>query len=276
MSQSVRSVSTILLLTPGLLFLLVLFFYPLGALLSISISSTGEVLGRLFATSLYGRVFYQTAWVSLATTLICFLVGYPLARLLDVAGPRKKAFLLAVILLPFWSNFLVRTYGWMILLNPKGLINQVLLGLGLIKEPLPLVYNLTGVLIGMSQIMLPYMILPIAAVMGRIDPQLRSAARSLGAGPIRSFILVYFPMTLPGVMAGALLVFTISLGFYVIPAILGGPRDLLIAQLIEFNVNTSLDWGFASALSSVLLVSTFIIYAIAQRWFGLSALWGSV
>jgi putative spermidine/putrescine transport system permease protein len=263
-------------LAPGLIFLVVLFFYPLGALLSISISSGGDELGRLFATSLYGRVFYQTAWVSLATTLICFLVGYPLARLLDIAGARKKAFLLAVILLPFWSNFLVRTYGWMILLNPKGLINQLLLGLGLIKEPLPLVYNLAGVLIGMSQIMLPYMILPIAAVMGRIDPQLPNAARSLGAGPIRSFILVYFPMTLPGVMAGALLVFTISLGFYVIPAILGGPRDLLIAQLIEFNVNTSLDWGSASALSSVLLVATLIIYAIAQRWFGLGALWGSV
>jgi putative spermidine/putrescine transport system permease protein len=274
-----RALSAILLLAPGVLFLSCLFFYPLGALLSLNISSAndaGEAFRRLFQSTLYGRVFYQTAWVSMATTLICLIIGYPLARLLDTSGPRKKAFLLAIILLPFWSNFLVRTYGWMILLNPKGLINGVLLGLGLIKAPVPLVYNLAGVLIGMSQIMLPYMILPIAAVMARIDPQLSNAARSLGAGPICSFALVYFPMTLPGVMAGVLLVFTISLGFYVIPAILGGPRDLLVAQLIEFNINTSLDWSFATALSSVLLISTLIIYASAQRWFGLGALWGSL
>jgi ABC-type spermidine/putrescine transport system permease subunit I len=272
-----RSVSTVLLLAPGFLFLSCLFFYPLATLLSVSSTNEGgEAFERIFQTSLYFRVFYQTASVSLATTCICLAIGYPLARFLDSAGPRKKAFLLAIILLPFWSNFLVRTYGWMILLNPKGLINDVLLGLGLSKEPLPLVYNLVGVLIGMSQIMLPYMILPIAAVMARIDPELTKAARSLGAGPLRSFGLVYFPMTLPGVMAGVLLVFTISLGFYVIPAILGGPRDLLIAQLIEFNVNTSLDWNLASALSSMLLVSTLIIYGVAQRWFGLGALWGSV
>jgi putative spermidine/putrescine transport system permease protein len=268
-----------LLLAPTLVFLIAVFFYPLGALIALSVADKGtwyEDYSRLFEGSLYARVLYRTIWVSGATTVICLLVGFPLARLLDSAGPRGKAFLLAIILLPFWSNFLVRTYGWMIILNPKGLINRFLMDLGLIADPLPLVYNLTGVLIGMVQIMLPYMVLPIAAVMARIDRQLPSAARSLGAGPVRAFLLVYFPMTLPGVVAGALLVFTISLGFFVIPAVLGGPRELLVAQLIEFNVNTLLDWGFAGALSTALLGVTCVIYAVAERWFGLGALWGSV
>src|SRR5262249_35424708 len=144
------------------------------------------------------------------------------------------------------------------ILNPRGMLNRLLLEAGLITSPLSLVYNLIGVLIGMVQIMLPYMVFPIAAVMSRIDRQLPNAARSLGAGPVRAFVHVYFPMTLPGVVAGVLLVFTISLGFFVIPAILGGPRDLLLAQLIEFNVNTSLDWGLASALSTALLAVTFL------------------
>ena len=128
----------------------------------------------------------------------------------------------------------------------------------------------------MVQIMLPYMIFPVVAVMSRIDGRLVHAARSLGAGPIASFIWVYLPMTLPGLMAGALLVFTISLGFFVIPAILGGPRDLMLAQLIEFNVNNSLDWGFAGALSTVLLAVTVGVYLIAQRWFGLGSIWGAI
>jgi putative spermidine/putrescine transport system permease protein len=257
----------------------VVFFYPLGALMVISFTDRAELIadyGRLFNMSIYIWVLYRTVWVSAATTLICLLIAYPLARMLDSAGRKGKAFLLALILLPFWSNFLVRTYGWMVVLNPKGVINRFLIDLGLISDPLPLVYNLTGVLVGMVQIMLPYMVLPIAAVMSRIDRQLPLAARSLGAGPIRAFLLVYLPMTLPGVLAGTLLVFTISLGFFVIPAVLGGSRDLMVAQLIEFNVNTSLDWGFASALSNALLGVTFVIYAIAQRWFGLAALWGSV
>lgn len=267
------SLSTTLLLAPALLFLGLMFVYPLATL--IGSSASAETYRRLLESPVYARVLYRTFWVSGATTAICLLIGYPLARRLDLASPRGKAILLAVILLPFWSNFLVRTYGWMIILNPKGMINQALAALGLVAEPVPLVYNLTGVLIGMVQIMLPYMVFPIAAVMSRIDPQLPNAARSLGADPLRSFCFVYFPMTLPGVMAGTLLVFTISLGFFVIPAILGGPRDLMLAQLIEFNVNTSLDWGLASALSTALLIVTFIIYGIAQRWFGLGALWGS-
>lgn len=274
-----RPPSIALLTLPALGFLSVLFFYPLGSLIAQSFSGGGALLDnyrRIFATPVYLLVLERTLWVSAATTILCLLIGYPMARRLIGAGPREKAFLLVIILLPFWTNLLVRTYGWMVMLNPKGVINELLLDLGIVERPLALVYNQTGVLIGMVQIMVPYMIFPIAAVMSRIDPQLQRAARSLGAGPLASFLRVYFPMTLPGVMAGVLLVFTISLGFFVIPAVLGGQHDLLLAQLVEFNINTTLNWGFASALSTVLLLATVLVYVAAERWLGLGTIWGSV
>jgi putative spermidine/putrescine transport system permease protein len=182
--------------------------------------------------------------------------------------------ILAGIFVPFWTNLLVRSYGWIILLNPEGMINSALRGLGLIEGRLELVYNQLGVLIGMSQIMLPYAILPIFAVMSRLDPRVMSAARSLGATPTQAFLKVYVPLTQPGIMAALLLVFTISLGFFVIPAILGGRTGVMLAQLIEFNINSSLNWGMASALSAVLLVVTLALLWAGDRWFGLGAIWG--
>jgi ABC-type spermidine/putrescine transport system permease subunit I len=268
-----------LLVLPALVFLGALFFYPLGTLIAYSVSvgsSPGANYQKLLANPVYLQVLQRTFLMSVATTALCALVGYPLARKIISATPRGRAILLAVVLLPFWTNLLVRSYGWMIILNPKGAINEALLALGVIDTPLALVYNTTGVLIGMVQIMLPYMIFPLVAVMSRIDGQLVHAARSLGASAAASFLWVYLPMTLPGLMSGVLLVFTISLGFFVIPAILGGPRDLMLAQLIEFNVNNTLDWGFAGALSTVLLVVTVGVYLVAQRWIGLRSIWGAL
>ena len=267
-----------LLALPAMLFLAVLFFYPLGTLIAYSFSGSGPAVNyeRILANPVYLQILQRTFTISVATTLICVLIGYPLARQIVAATPRGRAILLAIILVPFWTNLLVRSYGWMIILNPKGAINQALLALGLIDAPLALVYNTTGVLIGMVQIMLPYMVFPLVAVMSRLDARLVIAARSLGASPLASFVFVYLPMTLPGLMAGALLVFTISLGFFVIPAILGGPRDLMLAQLIEFNINNTLNWGFAGALSTVLLVATVGVYLVAQRWFGLGSIWGAL
>ncbi|MCC6195836.1 MAG: ABC transporter permease [Burkholderiales bacterium] len=267
-----------LLALPAALFLAVLFFHPLGNLIAFSFSGSGSLANfeKILATPVYLRVLQRTFTMSVATTVLCALIGYPLAWRIATATPRARAILLAIIRVPFWTNLLVRSYGWMIILNPKGAINQALTALGLVEAPLALVYNTTGVLIGMVQIMLPYMVFPVVAVMSRIDGQLVSAARSLGASPVASFVWVYLPMTLPGLMAGALLVFTISLGFFVIPAILGGPRDLMVAQLIEFNVNNTLDWGFAGALSTVLLAATVGVYLVAQRWFGLGSIWGAV
>ena len=161
----------------------------------------------------------------------------------------------------------------MVLLNPQGIVNDLLLRAGLIGTPLKLIYNQLGVLIGMTQIMLPYMVLPLATIMGRLDPLLLAAARSMGAAPSSAFRRVILPLTLPGLLAGVVLVFASSLGFYVIPALLGGPRDMVVAQLIEFNINQTLNWGLASSLSAILLVATLALYALGDRFFGLSSFW---
>ncbi|HMK78703.1 MAG TPA: ABC transporter permease [Xanthobacteraceae bacterium] len=267
-----------LLVIPAALFASVVILYPLAALVAESFGAHApfDNYQRFFVSPVYLRVMQRTLTLSALTTLICLAIGYPFAYRLATATTRGRALLMIVILVPFWTNLLVRTYGWMILLNPRGVVNTMLLDAGLIGSPLELVYNQTGVLIGMVQIMLPYMILPISAVMSRFDPQLTRASRSLGASPLATFRHVYLPATLPGVMAGVLLVFAITLGFFVIPAILGGARELLLAQLIEFNVNTTLDWGFAATIATMLLAVTFTLYAVALRWFGLGAIWGMV
>jgi ABC-type spermidine/putrescine transport system permease subunit I len=266
-----------LLVVPGLIFLTVMFLYPLAGLTARSVYEQGftaEHYERMLTVPAYSKVLLNTVRIALLVTLICILLGYPLAYRLATVSPRWKVVLLICILVPFWTSLLVRTYGWMVILHPGGLLNTLLLRLGLVTAPLELVHNTTGVLIGMTQIMLPYMVLPIAAVMERMDRSLVPAARGLGASPWKSFAWVFLPLSLPGVYAGSLLVFIISLGFFVVPAILGGTEDILIAQLIQFNLSTVLNWGFATALGTVLLVITLLTYAAAARWLNLNALWG--
>ena len=272
-----RELIALALLSPALLLLAALLLWPVLDLTSRSfLDPSGPLVfyERLLAVPTYLQILLRTLLISAATALICLVVGYPVAYKLTTARPLGRAAILACILLPFWTNLLVRSYGWILILNPKGIINTALIDAGVIATPLELVYNTTGVLIGMSHIMLPYMVLPLYAVMTRLDPQVTNAARSLGAGPLATFCKVYFPLTLPGVMAGILLVFTISLGFFVIPAVLGGARGLLLAQLIEFNINGALNWGMASALSTTLLATTLLLYWIGDRWFNLGAIWG--
>jgi len=265
------------LLAPGLVVIGVFFVLPIGALLALSFTANGGATvnyGRLLSQPVYLQVLQRTLAMGAATALICLLLGYPVAYRLANTSARGRALLLGFILVPFWTNLLVRAYGWLVLLNPNGVLNRFLIDSGLIGEPLSLVHNSTGALIGMVQIMLPYLILPVAATMMRVNPELLRAARSLGARPLAVFLKVYFPLTLPGVMAGLLLVFTISLGFFVIPAILGGTRDIFLAQLIEFNINHALNWGFAGTLSLLLVVSTLALFWAGDRWFGLRAVWG--
>ena len=265
------------LLVPGLVVIGVFFLLPIAALLALSFTTNGGAAanyGRFFSQPVYLAVLQRTLAMGAATALICVLLGYPVAYRLANASARGRALLLTFILVPFWTNLLVRAYGWLVLLNPNGVLNRFLVDRGLIAEPLSLVHNSTGALIGMVQIMLPYLILPLAATMMRVNPELLRAARSLGARPLAVFAKVYFPMTLPGVMAGIVLVFTLSLGFFVIPAILGGTRDIFLAQLIEFNINQSLNWGFAGTLSLMLVVSTLALFWAGDRWFGLRAVWG--
>lgn len=268
---------TLALLAPALVLLAVFLIWPVGELMSKSfLDPKGPMAfyGRLVQVPAYVMILLRTVVVSALTAFICLLIGYPVAYRLTKSGPIGKAFILICVLLPFWTNLLVRSYGWIEFLNPRGILNSALMSAGVISTPLELVYNSAGVLIGLSQIMLPYMILPLYAVMTRMDGRLTQASRSLGAGPVQTFIKVYFPLTFPGVMAGVLLIFTMSLGFFVIPALLGGAKGLMIAQLIEFNINGTLNWGMASALSTVLLTTTLLLYWIGDRWFNLGAIWG--
>ena len=170
------------------------------------------------------------------------------------------------VLMPFWTSILVRTYAWLVLLQRQGLINTWGMKLGLWDEPLALVHNLAGTLIGMVHIMLPFMVFPLYAALQKVDPDLLRAAAGMGASPTYTFWQVFFPQTLPGLLAGCVLVFVLSLGFYITPALLGGGRVIMIAVLIEQQVREALNWPFAAALSAVLLVATFAVYALAQRF----------
>jgi ABC-type spermidine/putrescine transport system permease subunit I len=267
----------LVLLAPALLLLIGLLVWPVAELSLRSFSDPAGPLvfyERLVSVPSYLQILVRTLMFSAGTALLCLLLGYPIAHALANAGPMVRGVILVAVMLPFWTNLLVRSYGWIVFLSPRGVLNEALLALGIIQRPLELIYNAQGVLIGMTQIMLPYMILPLYAVMTRLDARLPDAARSLGAGPITTFVKVYVPLTLPGAMAGLLLVFTISLGFFVIPALLGGAKGLMIAQLIEFNINGSLNWGMASALSVTLLATTLAIFWIGDRWFNLGVIWG--
>jgi len=267
-----------LLGAPALVFVAVFLLYPLALLVETGFhAKTGEwslvQYTRIATTPVYSLILWKTAWVAGAVTLIDLIVGYPFAVALSRARGRWRLVLLAAVLMPFWTNLLVRTYGWIVVLHPNGLLNALLMGSGIVAEPLELVQNTIGVLIGMTQIMLPFMVLPIAAQIDRMDRRLLQAARSLGASASRTFVHVYFPLTLPGVFAGSLITLVLSFGFFVIPALLGGRRDVLIAQLIDFNLTKVLNWEFAAALGTILLVVTMGLFLAAQRWLGLRSLW---
>jgi len=214
---------------------------------------------------LYVRVFYDTFKIAIAVTLLSLLLAYPVAYVLSTASPQWALIGFVFLMLPFWTSILVRTYAWMILLGRNGVLNQVLTGLGLVSEPVALLYNVPGVLIGMVHVLLPYMVFPIYSAMLRVDRDLLLAAEGLGASSWSVFWRVFLPLTLPGVIAGTALVFILSLGFYITPALLGGGRVIMIAVLIEQQVRQFLDWGFASALSIVLLSFALLAFFVLNR-----------
>ena len=200
----------------------------------------------------YVRVLTNTFWVAILSTAACLVIGYPFAYLMTVVPGRIAGLLVIAVLLPFWSSLLVRTFAWQVILRDTGIINRFLIDLGVISEPLTLIRTTAAVIIGMSHILLPFMVLPLWAVMRRIDPEYGRAAANLGASPMRAFFRVFVPLSMPGVLAGCLLVFVLALGFYITPALLGGLRDQMISQLIVQQVQQRLDWGFAAAMSVLL------------------------
>ena len=232
--------------------------------------------GAITAVNAQGAVylpaFARTVWISGTVTLICLLLGYGVAWRLATLPPRQSARLMLLVIIPFWTSLLVRITAWYVLLQPGGVVNSLLLSSGMVSQPLPLVFNRTGVLIGMTHVLLPYMILAIYSVMKSVPPTYMRAAQSLGAHPVTAFLRIYVPQTLPGVGAGCFLVFLLALGYYITPALLGGAGDEMISQLIAIQTNTQLNWGLAGALSAYLVIFTAIFYFIFNRIVGIDRL----
>ncbi|MDG4882031.1 ABC transporter permease [Mesorhizobium sp. WSM4884] len=260
--------SLLLLTLPGIVLVASVILLPLGVMLYESfIGESGsfslENYARLWTSPVYEQVFDLTFKISFFTTLLVAIIGYPLTYALSQLPDRSQNWVLLFVLLPFWTPVLVRTYAWLVLLQDRGLINEGLLGLGLISQPLPLSHNMTGALVGMVQIMLPFLVLPLFASMKAIDPNLMAAASNLGAKPSRVFRDVFFPLSLPGFLSGLLIVFVLCLGFYVTPAVLGGGRVIMAAMRIDANVRVYSNWGAASALGIVLLLITVLLILVA-------------
>lgn len=254
------------LLVPSILFLGLFFVYPLLKLVAISAPDGSlEFYRQIFTTSLFLRVIGETFRVSFIVMFVTVAVAYPYAYAMAHGGRSTLLLLTIALLIPFWVSLLLRSFSWIVLLQNSGLINQFLMGIGLIDRPLRLIRTPLGVMIGMVHILLPYAVLPLYTVMKKIDLRLLEASSICGASWLRGFARIYFPLSLPGVMASAILTFTLALGFYITPALLGSPRDMMIAQLIAGQFNEQLNFGLGAALAVVLMALT----AIAFGFFGL-------
>ena len=213
----------------------------------------------------YGGILLRTFHISLVATLICLLLGYPLAWWLASLPTRAANVLMILVLVPFWTSILVRVAAWIVLLQSEGLVNRGLMGVGLIDHPLALLFNRTGVIIAMVHILLPFMILPLYSVMKSVPPTYLRAAVSLGSSPLAAFFRVYVPQTYPGIGAGALLVFILAIGYYVTPALLGGADDQMLSYYIARYTNVEVNWGMACALGALLLAATLLLYGVYRR-----------
>jgi putative spermidine/putrescine transport system permease protein len=229
--------------------------------------------GRLVAMAgdqaVYRTLLWRTFSISLIVTLLTLILGYPVAYVLATTPPRISNLLMVLVLVPFWTSLLVRTTAWFVLLQDNGPINDFLLFVNLTEQPLHLIFSRFGTIVAMTHIQLPFTILPIYSVMKSISPSYMRAARSLGGGPFYSFFKVYFPLTLPGIGAGCLLTFILSLGYYITPALVGGPSDQMISGVIATSMNLENNWGKASALSAILLVATLVLFYIYNRLVGI-------
>lgn len=257
-------------LLPALLLIALFFIVPVLMLLMRSVLEPEVGLqnyGALLGSTTYLRVFLNTFMVAGVVTVASILIGYPVAWLLAIMPEKWSRIVLAIIILSMWTNLLARTYAWMVLLQRTGVINKTLMGLGLIDKPLALVNNLVGVTIGMTYIMLPFVILPLMGVIRTIDPAILRAAALCGAGKMQCFLRVLLPLSLPGIAAGALMVFVMSLGYFVTPALLGGTSNMMLAELVAQFVQSLVNWGMGGAAALVLLVVTLALYAVQLRYF---------
>lgn len=255
---------------PVLGFLLLCFALPVLALLLRSILDPHFGLQNytaLLATSTYANVLKNTFLISFIVTAITILVGLPLAWFITVAPGWLGRLVFGIVILSMWTNLLARTYAWMVLLQDNGPINNFLIWTGIIQNPLPLYGSMAGVVIGMVYIMLPFMVISLRGPLAALDPAMFQAASLCGASRLQAFLRVFLPLLLPGLAAGGLIIFVMSLGYYITPSLLGGAQDMMLAELIAQQVQTLLNWGLAGAASFVLLVVTLALYAVQARYF---------
>jgi putative spermidine/putrescine transport system permease protein len=266
-----------MLVLPAILLLGGFYLYPLFEILRTSLIEPKPGLGnyvQLLSSTPLRHVFGTTFRVSATTTFIALMLGYIVAYVLVHGSARQVKAMLVLVLLPFWISTLVRAFAWIILLRRQGLINSLLTSLGVTSQPLDLMYNELGVVTGMVHYMVPLAILTIYAQMRGIDGRLVRAARGLGAGPLEAFLRILFPMTIPGIVAAAILIFISALGFFITPALLGGGKSLMVAEYISFLISDTLNWGLGTALASTLMIAVFVLLALLSRLVDLKHVFG--
>lgn len=242
-------------------------FYLLAAF-DMQINDNDEIVSVPEDQAIYVNIFMRTIWIAGVVTIASLLIGFPVAYLLANTSSKVSNLLMFCVLLPFWTSLLVRTSAWVVLLQKNGIVNSSLMGLGIIDEPLTMLFARPGVYVGFLHLLLPFVILPLYSVMKSISPAYMRAATSLGAHPAEAFVRVYLPQTLPGIGAGGVLAFILAIGYYITPALIGGPQDQMLSYFIANHANSSLNWGLASALGIVLLATTLIFFTIYNRLTG--------
>jgi ABC-type spermidine/putrescine transport system permease subunit I len=260
------------LIAPALALLLLLFITPIGWFIAEALAELGgwqeiwsEARDVIGSRAIAGAIA-STNVIALMVTALVLLIGYPLSYAFSRARGLAFSLILVCIVLPYFTSVIVRTYAWMVILGRNGLINQLLLGSGLVSEPVNLLYNRTGVVIGMTYVLLPYMVLTLFAAMKAVDHRLLQAAEGMGARPLTVFVKVFLPLTLHGITAGSLIVYILALGFFITPALMGGPGDVMMAMLIEREIELSHNWPVAALMTIVLLAITLALYALYSRY----------
>jgi putative spermidine/putrescine transport system permease protein len=240
------------------------------AALDLRYDDQGKVVQQPESRRIYVSILIKTLMVALGITALCMILGYPLAYMLATLPAKTSNLLMVMVLLPFWTSLLVRTSAWMVILQSNGVLNSTLNSMGLINQPLELMYNMFGTVIAMTHILLPFMVLPMFSVMKSIDTTYTRAAHSMGASSLRTFVQIYFPLSLPGLSAGGILVFILATGYYITPALVGGRTGQVISNFIAYHMQTSLNWGLAAAIASILLMIVLVLYWIYDRVVGIN------
>jgi putative spermidine/putrescine transport system permease protein len=270
--RSILRLHSALWMLPALLILLVAYFYPLLDVLSTSFTEPRIGLGNytgLLVDAGVQRIIWTTLRISLIATCISVVLGYLVAYVMVTGSARRRSLMFVCVMIPFWISILVRAFAWVLFLRAEGIINNLLITLHLIDEPLDLLYNEFGVMVGTIHYMIPVAVLTLHGQLGGIDRRLLTAARGLGAGPIFAFRTVFLPLSLPGIVAATILIFINGIGFFIIPALLGGGKTLMLAEYIGLLITTTVNWGLGTALATVLVLLILILMFILSRFVNL-------